>query len=61
MWVKIAVSCIPAVILGLLLDDWMDEHLYNGYVVAAMLILYGVGFLYVEKFNKNRSPPDPQH
>ncbi len=56
MWAKIAISCVPAVIFGLLLDDWMDEHLYNGYVVAAMLILYGVGFLFVERFNKNRSP-----
>ena len=56
MWAKIAVSCLPAMIFGLLLDDWMDEHLYNSYVVAAMLILYGVGFLFVEKFNKTRSP-----
>ncbi len=56
MWAKIAVSCLPAMIFGLLLDDWMDEHLYNSYVVAAMLILYGVGFLYAERFNKTRSP-----
>ena len=56
MWSKIMVSCIPAILIGLPLDDWMDAHLYNSYVVAAMLILYGVGFLFIEKLNKSRTP-----
>ncbi len=56
MWGKIMISCLPAIIIGLPLDDWMDAHLYNSYVVAAMLILYGVGFLFVEKLNKTRTP-----
>lgn len=56
MWLKIAISCLPAVIIGLPLDDWMDEHLYNPVVVAAMLIVYGVGFLLVERYNKQRKP-----
>ncbi len=54
MWMKIAVSCLPAIIIGLPLDDWMDEHLYNSYVVAAMLIVYGVGFLLIERRNRTR-------
>lgn len=56
MWLKIAVSCVPAAIAGFLLDDWMSAHLYNPYVVAAMLILYGVGFIVVEKRNEGRTP-----
>lgn len=52
LWMKIAIACVPAAILGFLLDDWMDEHLYNAYVVAAMLIIYGVLFIVLE--NKNR-------
>ncbi len=56
MWLKIALSCIPAILIGLPLDDWMDEHLYNSYVVSAMLILYGVGFLLIEGYNKKRKP-----
>ena len=56
MWLKIAVSCLPAIVIGLPLDDWMDAHLYNSYVVAAMLILYGVGFLLIERVNKSRRP-----
>ena len=56
MWLKIAVSCLPAIIIGLPLDDWMDEHLYTPVVVALMLILYGVAFLFIERFNKRRKP-----
>lgn len=56
MWLKIAVSCLPAIIIGLPLDDWMDEHLYTPVVVAVMLIAYGVAFLFIERYNKKRVP-----
>ena len=56
LWLKIAVSCLPAIIIGLPLHDWMDEHLYNPVVVALMLILYGVAFLFIERYNKRRKP-----
>ena len=56
LWLKIALSCLPAMLIGLPLDDWMDEHLYNGYVVAAMLIVYGVAFLWIERRNRKRKP-----
>ena len=52
LWMKIVVACVPAAILGLLLDDWMDAHLYNGYVVAATLIIYGVLFIVLENHNQ---------
>lgn len=56
LWCKIALSCIPAVLIGLPLDDWLDAHLFNSTVVALMLILYGVAFLFIERYNKRRSP-----
>ncbi|MDD6643527.1 MAG: undecaprenyl-diphosphate phosphatase [Faecousia sp.] len=56
LWLKIAVSCLPAIIVGLPLDDWMDAHLYTPVVVALMLILYGVGFILIEQYNKRRTP-----
>lgn len=56
LWWKVIVAVIPSVILGLLLDDWMDAHLYNHVVVAIMLILYGVAFIAVEKYNQSRKP-----
>ena len=56
LWSKILVATIPAAVIGLLLDDWIDAHLYNGFVVAIMLILVGVAFIYVENRNKNMRP-----
>ncbi len=55
LWLKVIVATIPAAILGLLLDDWLDEHLYNKITVAVMLIVYGVIFIVVERYNKNRT------
>lgn len=49
MWFKIFVACLPGVVLGLLLDDWLDAHLYNYWVVAAMLIVYGILFILVDR------------
>ena len=48
LWGKILVACIPAAILGLLFDDWMDEHLYNSIVVSIALIVYGISFIVIE-------------
>lgn len=52
LWVKIVVACVPAAVFGLLLDDWMDTHLYNGYVVATTLIVYGILFILLENRNQ---------
>ena len=49
LWFKIIVACVPAAVLGILLDDWMDAHLYNSVVVALMLIVYGVAFILIER------------
>ncbi len=56
LWLKIVVACIPAIIMGLLFDDWMEEHLMTPVVVASMLILYGVIFIVLENYNKKRTP-----
>ena len=54
MWFKIAVACIPAAIVGVLFDDWLDEHLYNYVVVAIALIVFGIAFIVVEHIMKNK-------
>ena len=56
MWAKILVSCIPAAVIGLTIDDWIEATLYNEVTVALMLILYGVLFILVETRNKKRPP-----
>lgn len=64
MWIKIVVACIPAVIYGVLLDDTVEELFSNvipgttvtvqAVVVAVMLIVVGILFLIIEKWNRNR-------
>lgn len=54
LWKKIIVACLPAAMLGVLIDDWLDAHLYNGFIVAMALIVYGVLFIIIENSNKKR-------
>ena len=56
LWFKVIVAVIPSAVIGLLLDDWLDEHLYNYIVVALTLVAYGVAFLLVERKNKDLKP-----
>ena len=55
MWFKVLVAEIPAAIVGLLLDDFIDEKLYNWFVVALMLAIYGIAFIIVEKQKREAS------
>lgn len=62
MWFKVIVSCIPAVIIGVLDEmEWfcgktIDSVFYNWQTVSIMLILFGVLFIVVENVNKNKQP-----
>lgn len=56
LWFRVVVACVPAAIIGIPLDDWMEEHLHNSIVVAATLIIYGILFIVVENMNKKRTP-----
>jgi len=56
LWLKVAVACIPAGVLGILFDDWMEAHFHNYIVVSLMLIVYGVLFIFVENWNKKQTP-----
>ena len=48
LWGKIAVACLPAAVIGILFNDWMEEHFFTPEVVAITLILYGVLFILIE-------------
>lgn len=56
IWFKVVVAVLPSAVIGLLFDDWLDEHLYKPVIVAIMLILYGVLFIVIENRNKKRRP-----
>ncbi|WP_207652778.1 undecaprenyl-diphosphate phosphatase [Clostridium isatidis] len=54
IWYKVIVGVLPAGVLGVLFDDWLDEHLYNYQTVAITLIIYGILFIIIENRNKNK-------
>lgn len=54
-WLKVIIACLPAAIIGIFFDDWLDEHLYNSITVSITLIVYGILFIVIEIFNKRRS------
>lgn len=56
MWFKVIVSCIPAAVVGLLLDEKLNEWFYNWQTVSIMLILVGIVFIIVENQNKKKTP-----
>ena len=55
LWSKVVVGVLPAAILGVLFDDFFDEHFYNYVVVSVALIVYGVAFIFVEKYKNGKS------
>ncbi|WP_390405893.1 undecaprenyl-diphosphate phosphatase [Lacticaseibacillus jixiensis] len=56
LWVKVIIACIPSIVIGLPLNDWMDVHLHKPIVVATTLIVYGILFIVIENLYKNRKP-----
>lgn len=56
MWMKIVVSCIPAAIVGILFDEKIDALFYNWQTVSVMLILVGIFFIFIEKYNRKMKP-----
>ena len=56
LWGKVIVACLPAAVIGLAFNKYMEEHFMNAPVVASMLILYGILFIVVERLNKRRTP-----
>lgn len=56
MWLKVVVACIPGAVVTLLFDDYIEAHLHTPTVIAAALIIYGIGFILIENWNKTRTP-----
>ena len=56
LWFKVCAAIIPSGVLGVLFDDWMEDHLHKGIPVAIALIVYGVAFIWVERRNAGLQP-----
>jgi undecaprenyl-diphosphatase len=58
IWARVVIGTIPAGIVGFLLDDWMEEHIMNSpsayLVVSGTLIVYGIIFIVIERYNRKR-------
>lgn len=56
LWFKVVVAVIPSMIVGLPLDDWFDAHFYNYQTIATTLIIYGILFIIIENYRKDKRP-----
>lgn len=56
LWGKVILACVPAAVIGLLFNDFMEKHFMTAPVVAATLIFYGILFIIIENYNKHRHP-----
>ena len=56
LWAKVILSALPAAVIGLIFDDWLDAHFQNFFSVDLMLILYGIAFIYVERRHQGVEP-----
>lgn len=56
MWFKVVVACIPGAVVTILFDDYIEAHFHTPVVIASTLILYGIGFIVIERWNRRRRP-----
>ena len=56
LWYKVIAACMPAAVIGLAFNKFMEEHFMTAQVVAFTLIFYGIMFILVENYNKRRQP-----
>ena len=56
LWGKTIVACLPAAVIGVAFDDWLNAHFYNWLVVSIMLIVVGVAFIIIENRNSQKTP-----
>ena len=57
LWGKVLVACVPAAVIGIAFDDFLEAHLHTPLIIALALIVYGVAFIVVEHINKKKDLP----
>lgn len=56
MWFKVVVACIPGAVITIAFDDIIEKYLHTPEVIALTLIIYGIAFILIERWNKKREP-----
>ena len=54
LWIKVVIGSIPAAVIGIPFNDFIEEKFNNAYVVAAMLVVYGILFIVIENYQKDK-------
>ena len=57
LWGKVIIACLPAAVIGILFDDFLEAHLHTPLIISLALIVYGVAFIWIENRNKTRELP----
>ncbi len=52
LWFKVIIAVIPAAVIGLLADDYLESIFYKPLPVAIALIVYGIFFILIERRRK---------
>ena len=55
LWSRIVVGVIPAAVIGFLLDDFIEAHLFNIVVVSVALVVWGVALVFSGRLEKRES------
>ena len=55
LWSRVVVGVIPAAVIGFLLDDFIEAHLFNIVVVSVALVVYGVALVFSGRLEQRAS------
>ena len=58
LWAKILVAAVPAGVIGVALNDFLDETVFadpqRNFIIAAALIFYGILFIIIERTHRKK-------
>ena len=58
LWAKILVAAVPAGVIGVALNDFLDETVFadpqRNFIIAAALIFYGILFIVIERTHRKK-------
>lgn len=56
LWLKVAIACVPSVLVALPFDDWFEKRFNHMFPVAIALVIYGFAFIWIERYRFGKSP-----
>ncbi len=53
LWKKVVFGTVPIVVVGLVCKKFVQKFFYGNFIIALMLIVYGIFFLLIENYNNS--------